>query len=42
MTKKQKFLIGVGILGAVGLTYAISTLKGLPDVFDWEDDELDA
>ena len=41
MTKKQKFLISVGILGAVGLTYAISTLKGLPDVFDWEDDEID-
>ena len=41
MTKKQKLLIGIGILGAVGLTYAISTLKGLPDAFDWEDDDLD-
>jgi hypothetical protein len=41
MSKKQKFLIGIGILGAVGLTYAISTLKGLPDAFDWEDDDLD-
>ena len=41
MTKKQKFLIGVGILGAVGLTYVISTIKGLPDAFDWEEDELD-
>ena len=41
MNKKQKFLIGFGILGAVGLTYVISAFKGLPDVFDWEDDELD-
>jgi len=38
MNKRQKFIIGIGIAGAVGLTYLISALKGLPDVFDWEED----
>jgi hypothetical protein len=38
MNRKQKLLIAIGIAGAVGITYVISALKGLPEVFDWEDD----
>jgi hypothetical protein len=39
MNKAQKVLIGLGIAGAVGITYLITALKGLPEAFDWEDDE---
>jgi len=40
MNKTQKLLIGLGVAGAVGLTYVISALKGMPEAFDWEDDEF--
>ena len=39
MNKIQKVAIGLGIAGAVGLTYVISALKGLPEAFEWEDEE---
>ncbi len=39
MNKAQKVLIGIGIAGAVGLTYVVTALKGMPEAFDWEDDE---
>lgn len=39
MNKLQKVIIGVGVAGAVGITYVITALKGLPEAFDWEDDE---
>jgi hypothetical protein len=39
MNKLQKVVIGLGIAGAVGLTYVITALRGLPEVFDWEDEE---
>jgi len=39
MNKAQKILIGVGIAGAVGLTYVVTALKGLLEAFDWEEDE---
>ena len=41
MNKAQKVLIGLGVAGAVGLTYVITALKGMPEAFDWEDDEAD-
>jgi hypothetical protein len=41
MNKAQKVLIGLGVAGAVGLTYVITALKGMPEAFDWEDDEVD-
>jgi hypothetical protein len=41
MNKAQKVLIGIGIAGAVGLTYVITALKGMPEAFDWEEDESD-
>jgi hypothetical protein len=41
MNKIQKAIVGLGIAGAVGLTYVITALKGLPEAFDWEDDNED-
>jgi hypothetical protein len=39
MSKTQKVLIGLGLAGAVGITYLITALKGLPEAFAWEDDD---
>jgi hypothetical protein len=39
MNKAQKVLIGLGIAGAVGVTYVMTALKGLPEAFEWEEDE---
>lgn len=39
MNRLQKVIIGLGIAGAVGLTYVITALKGMPEVFDWEDED---
>lgn len=37
MNKIQKVIIALGLAGAVGLTYLITSLKGIPDVFEWDD-----
>jgi hypothetical protein len=39
MKKTKKILVALGVVGAVGLTYVITTLKGLPEAFDWENEE---
>jgi hypothetical protein len=39
MNKAQKVLIGLGVAGAVGITYLVTALKGLPEAFEWEEDE---
>jgi hypothetical protein len=39
MNKAQKILIGLGIVSAVGITYVVTALRGLPEAFDWEDDD---
>ena len=39
MNKVKKFIIALTIMGAVGISYALYTLKGLPDVFDLECDD---
>jgi hypothetical protein len=41
MNKIQKCAIGLGIVGAVGITFVITALKGLPEAFEWEEDEED-
>jgi hypothetical protein len=41
MNKLQKVVIGLGVAGAVGLTYVITALRGMPEAFDWEDEEED-
>jgi hypothetical protein len=39
MKKFEKILIATAVIGMVGFSFAISMLKGLPEVFDWEDEE---
>ena len=39
MNKLQKVVIGLGVASAVGLTYVITALRGIPEAFDWEYDE---
>lgn len=41
MNRLQKVIIGLGVAGAVGVTYVITALKGMPEAFDWEDEEED-
>lgn len=41
MNRLQKVIIAVGVAGAVGLTYVITALKGMPEAFDWENEEED-
>jgi hypothetical protein len=38
--KKLKASLAIAILAsAVGISYALFTLKGMPDTFDWEDED---
>lgn len=39
MNKAQKLFIGLGIAGAVGITFVMTALKGLPEAFEWEEDD---
>ena len=39
MKKFEKILIATAVVGMVGFSFAISTLKGLPEAFDWEEDD---
>ena len=41
MNKIAKLFAIATILSAVGITYAIYTLKDFPDAFDWETEDLD-
>ena len=39
MNKLKKLVAALMIVSAVGISYALFTLRGLPDVFDWEDEK---
>ncbi len=39
MNKLQKVAIGLGVAGAVGITFVITALKGMPEAFDWEEED---
>jgi hypothetical protein len=39
MKKVKVFLALAALAGTVGISYALFTLKGMPDTFDWEDEE---
>jgi hypothetical protein len=39
MNKAQKIIIGLSVAGAVGITYVLTALKGLPEAFEWEEDD---
>ena len=38
--KKLKISLALAALaGAVGISYALFTLRGMPEAFDWEDED---
>jgi hypothetical protein len=37
MNKIEKTLVAVAVLGMVGFAFAISTLRGIPEAFDWDE-----
>lgn len=38
--KKLKISLALAVLAsAVGVSYALFTLKGMPETFDWEDED---
>jgi len=39
MNKLQKVVIGLGVAGAVGLTYVVTALRGLPEAFEWDEED---
>ena len=39
MNKLQKVIIGLSIAGAVGVTYVVTALRGMPEVLDWENED---
>jgi hypothetical protein len=39
MSKFEKALIAMAVVGMVGFGFAIATLKGIPEAFDWEEDD---
>jgi hypothetical protein len=39
MNKIKRALAIATIVCSVGISYALYTLRGLPDTFDWEDDD---
>jgi hypothetical protein len=42
MSKTKKILIALGLAGAVGISYAISTLRGFPEAFELDGEYDDA
>jgi hypothetical protein len=39
MNRFHKFVTFVAVLCTVGFTYAMFTLRGMPETFDWEDND---
>jgi hypothetical protein len=39
MNKIKKALFIFAIVGSVGISYALYTLKNLPETFDWDEDD---
>jgi hypothetical protein len=38
--KRLKISLALAVLAsAVGISYALFTLRGMPDAFDWEDED---
>jgi hypothetical protein len=39
MNKVEKVLVALAVAGTVGFAFAFSALKGIPETFDWEEDD---
>jgi hypothetical protein len=39
MNKVEKVLVALAVAGTVGFAFAFAVLKGIPEAFDWEEDD---
>jgi hypothetical protein len=39
MNKFEKALIALAVAGSVGFAFAFAVLRGVPEAFDWEEDD---
>jgi len=39
MNKVEKTLVAIAVVGMVGFGFAIASLKGIPEAFDWDDED---
>ena len=39
MSKIEKALIALAVAGTVGFAFAFAALKGIPEAFDWEEED---
>ena len=39
MSKVEKAFIALAVAGTVGFAFAFAALKGIPEAFDWEEDD---
>jgi hypothetical protein len=39
MSKVEKSLVALAVAGTVGFAFAFAALKGIPEAFDWEEDD---
>jgi hypothetical protein len=39
MNKFHKLVTALTVICAVGLTFGVLALKGIPETFDWEEDD---
>ena len=39
MSKVEKALVALAVAGTVGFAFAFAALKGIPEAFDWEEDD---
>ena len=39
MSKVEKALVAITVAGAVGFAFAFAALKGIPEAFDWDEED---
>ena len=39
MSRVEKTLVARAVAGTVGFAFAFAALKGIPEAFDWEEDD---
>jgi hypothetical protein len=39
MSRVEKALVALAVAGTVGFAFAFAALKGIPEAFDWEEED---
>ena len=39
MSKVEKALVAIAVAGTVGFAFAFAALRGIPEAFDWDEDD---